>query len=386
VVVAGAGLGLVEWQRFSPENWPHLVNIVAGGMVIFLAYEGFELIANAAQDVEDPRILPKAFYAAVVTVITVYVLVAIVAGGVLSPEEVAKYRDYALAVAAEPSLGRLGFLLVTAAALASTSSAINATLYGTARISYIVARYGHLPPRVGRRVWGHAPEGLLIIALLSLFLVETASLEAISTAGSGGFLLVFTAVNVAAYRLRREAKVNPFIALTGAASTFASLLVLLYRMASIDVRQLSVFAALVLGSFLVEALYRSITGRRIAEYVDEKLRMREENIRHWEEWVPRFVRELKAHMREAEVYLVGSVARGELHRAHDVDLLVVTPRPPRSKEEARRIVEEARRAAGLTKLHPLDVHFATPGEKEKWLRHSGAGKRIEPNQRDQSHN
>jgi len=188
LLVAVAGLGLVEWSRFSPSNWPPMVNIVAGGMIIFLAYEGFELIANAAQDVEDPRILPRAFYAAVLTVIAVYVLVAIVAAGVLTPEEVAKYRDYALAVAAEPSLGELGFLLVTAGALASTSSAINATLYGTARISYIVARYGQLPPRIGRRVWGHAPEGLLVIAALSLLLVETASLEAISTAGSGGFL------------------------------------------------------------------------------------------------------------------------------------------------------------------------------------------------------
>jgi len=376
ILVAGAGLGLVDWSRFSPSNWPHPLNLVAGGMIIFLAYEGFELIANAAQDVEDPRILPRAFYAAVLTVIAVYVLVAVVAGGVLSPQQVAKYRDYALAVAAEPSLGEAGFLLVTAAALASTSSAINATLYGTARISYIVARYGQLPPRVGRRAWGQAPEGLLIIALLSLLLVETASLEAISTAGSGGFLLVFAAVNLAAYRLRREAKVNPAVALTGFAATLAALAVLLYRMATLDPAQLTVFAVLVAGSFLAEALYRSVTGRRIAEYVDEKLREREENIRRWEEWLPRLARELKARVRDAEIYLVGSVARGELHRAHDVDLLVVTRRPPRGRE-ARRLVEEAKRAAGLTRLHPVDVHFARPEEKERWLRHSGASKRLE---------
>lgn len=376
LLVAGAGLGLVDWSRFSPGNWPHPLNLVAGGMIIFLAYEGFELIANAAQDVEDPRILPRAFYAAVLTVIAVYVLVAVVAGGVLTPEEVARYRDYALAVAAEPSLGELGFLLVTAAALASTSSAINATLYGTARISYIVARYGQLPPRVGRRVWGQAPEGLLVIAALSLLLTETASLEAISTAGSGGFLLVFAAVNLAAYKLRREARVNPVVALTGFAATVAALSILLYRMAMIDPRQLSVFLALLVGSFVVEALYRSLTGRRLAEYIDERLRVREENIRRWEEWLPRLAREIKARVRDAEIYLVGSIARGELRRAHDVDLLVVTRSPPRTREAAQRLIEEAKRAAGLTRLHPVDVHFARPEERERWLRRSGASRRI----------
>ena len=376
VLVAGAGLGLVDWGRFSPSNWPPLVNIVAGGMIIFLAYEGFELIANAAQDVEDPSILPKAFYASVLTVITVYVLVAIVAGGVLSPEQVRLYRDYALAVAAKPSLGEAGFLLVAAAALASTASAINATLYGTARISYIVARYGQLPPRVGRRVWGQAPEGLVIIAVLSLVLVETASLEAISTAGSGGFLLVFAAVNLAAYRLRREARVNPLVALTGFAATLVALAILVYRMATIDPRQLTIFLLLVASSFALEAAYRSVTGRSLSSYIDERLRIREENIRSWEKWVPRAVEEIKKRLRDAEVYLVGSVARGELHRAHDVDLLVVTRHPPRRMEEAKRLVEEVRRAAGLTRLHPLDVHFATPEEKEKWLRHSRASKKL----------
>ncbi|MGJ8632567.1 MAG: hypothetical protein ACSHX7_01500 [Luteolibacter sp.] len=34
-----------------------------GGIVIFVAYEGFELIANAAEDARDPeKTLPRAFY------------------------------------------------------------------------------------------------------------------------------------------------------------------------------------------------------------------------------------------------------------------------------------------------------------------------------------
>jgi amino acid transporter len=145
--VACAGLGLVEWGRLSPSGWPPLYNIVAGGMMIFLAYEGFELVANTAGDVENTTTLRRALYSSVVSVIGVYVLIAVVAAGALSLEEVREARDYALAVLVEPSLGRAGVGLVVAAALASTGSAINATLYGTARMSYLVAKYGEAPMR-----------------------------------------------------------------------------------------------------------------------------------------------------------------------------------------------------------------------------------------------
>jgi amino acid transporter len=43
------GLGQVTASRLAPDQWNSPVSVVAGGMVIFLAYEGFELIANAAR-------------------------------------------------------------------------------------------------------------------------------------------------------------------------------------------------------------------------------------------------------------------------------------------------------------------------------------------------
>ena len=62
-------------------------------------------------------------------------------------------RDYALAEAARPFLGQFGFLLIALAAVLSTGSAINATLYGTARLSYIIARDGELPEIFEKKVW-----------------------------------------------------------------------------------------------------------------------------------------------------------------------------------------------------------------------------------------
>jgi amino acid transporter len=122
------------------------VSLVAGGMIVFLAYEGFELIANAAEDVADPgRTLPQAYYISVLFVIVLYLLMAVVSVGSVPVAQLVQARDYALAIAARPALGGVGFKMIAIAAMLSTASAINATLYGTERLSNTIARKGNCP-------------------------------------------------------------------------------------------------------------------------------------------------------------------------------------------------------------------------------------------------
>lgn len=115
-------------------------------MLIFVAYEGFELIANAAGDIRNPkREIPRALYTSVLFTIVLYMLVAIVTVGLLSPSEIVSAADFALAEAAQQVWGGIGFNLIVVAALLSTASAINATLYGTSRLSVDIALDGELP-------------------------------------------------------------------------------------------------------------------------------------------------------------------------------------------------------------------------------------------------
>lgn len=63
--VVGGFLTPTEWSRLGPENFVTPLGLVAGAMLIFLNYEGFELIANASKDVADPgRSLQVASWAA----------------------------------------------------------------------------------------------------------------------------------------------------------------------------------------------------------------------------------------------------------------------------------------------------------------------------------
>lgn len=262
VLVVGAGMQHVDVQRLAPSEWAAPGSLVVGGMVIFVAYEGFELIANAAEDVRDPaRTLPRALYGCVAFVIVLYVLVSVVAVGSLSPEAIRTARDYALAEAARPSLGHAGFVLVVASALLATLSAINATIYGNARLGFTLAKDGELPGALARRTWNRPVLGVLLTAGLSMALATVVDTEAIAILGSAGFLVVFAAVNAAAFTLARETGARRPLTALATLACAAAFVTLLVHTGRESPRALWVFAGLIVSSAAFEALYPRLAGR-----------------------------------------------------------------------------------------------------------------------------
>ena len=146
ILFAGAGLFFVKPGNLSPALWPETAAILFGAGVLFIGYEGFGLVTNAARDMRDPRtMLPRALYTSVILVIIIYLAVSVTVSGNLTDAQIEHARDYALAEAAKPFLGEFGFRLIAIAALFSTASAINATLFGSANVCYMIARDGELP-------------------------------------------------------------------------------------------------------------------------------------------------------------------------------------------------------------------------------------------------
>jgi amino acid transporter len=264
LVFVGVGLFSAEPAAMAPAHWSPPLQLIAGGMLIFLAYEGFELIANTARDVRNPeRTLPRAYFSAVSFVILLYVLVSMVAVGNLGLPSIVSAKDYALAVAARPFMGHTGFVLIGIAAMLSTASAINATLYGASRITYIIARDGELPAFLERKVWNKPVEGLLVTSVLTLLVANFFSVESISMMGSAGFLVVFIAVNIANARRRSAQGNRPIVSLIAAIACTAALAALVLQRATSDPSSLWVLLAILGLSVGIEAGYRLLTGRQI---------------------------------------------------------------------------------------------------------------------------
>jgi len=256
VLIIVSGLFYVDMDNVSAKQWGDPLQIVAAGMIIFVAYEGFELIANAAEDIKNPRVnLPRAFYGAVLLVILLYVLISIVTVGTVSEIQLMQAKDYALALAAKPALGQIGFTLVAIAALLSTFSAINATIYGNARLGYYLAKKGELPNKLQKMQRNIPTGGVIVTAFFSLVIANSINLTEIAIIGSAGFLLIFTLVNISAFTLAVQIKASKFITLLASLISFSALVTLLIHTHKTDAKAVQVFLLFVAASIMFELSY-----------------------------------------------------------------------------------------------------------------------------------
>jgi amino acid transporter len=262
IIFAVIGFFFMDIGRFATVDWPVTSNIFLAAGMIFISYQGFGLITNAAEDMENVKYtLPKALYTCIIIVIIIYLGVSLATIGNLAPVEIMAARDYALAEAARPFLGAVGFTVIAIAALFSTSSAINATLYGGANVSYIIAKEGELPSFFERKVWHGNREGLLITTGIVLLFVNLLDLEGIAMLASASFLLIYLAVNIAHLRLYKRTKANPYIIGAAAVGCLLSLIVLLYYTVTASPWTVIILILVIALSFVIEAVYRRFSKR-----------------------------------------------------------------------------------------------------------------------------
>jgi len=255
---AVAGLFYVKADHLLPVFNLGKTGVLMGAALIFVAYEGFELIPNAVNEMEDPEAtLRKAILISVLVTIAIYILVSLVAVGNLLPADISKYKEYALAVAAKPFLGKSGFMLIGLGALLSTASAINATLFGTARLGMVMAQESELP-----RVFSHKERtkdipyvSLIFISALTLLFVNTTNLTIISSFASSTFLLIFTAINLSAIRLRKKIGMHIFVPLAGLLLSLASWVALIVYLCKTDRKALDWMGTLYLCVIIAELLF-----------------------------------------------------------------------------------------------------------------------------------
>ena len=259
-VIIVFSIAYVDPELVSTAHWGSMSSIFAAGMIIFVAYEGFELIANSAEDVQNPkRNLPIAFYTSVILVFALYLLIGIVTVSTIPEDELLTAKDYALAIAAKPALGQTGFLVVAIAALLATFSAINATIYGNARLGYVLAKEGQLPEIFDKKVWNEPVTGVVVTAVISLLMANTINLKEIAIIGSASFLFIFALINASAFKLRKEIGGSRYIYIVAVLLSVTALMTLLINTFESNFRAIFVFAAFICVSVLFEVTY----GRKL---------------------------------------------------------------------------------------------------------------------------
>ncbi len=206
------------------SGYPSVRDIVSSVALTFFAFLGFGVVTFTAKDLANPkRQLPRAMFLALGIATVIYIAVALGVFGTLPVDKVIASGGNALAVAAEPTLGRAGYWMMTVTALFSTAGATNAGLYPAAGLSEQMASIGQFPPLLGRRFAGKAPAGLLLTGLVAIVLATGFDLSSIASLGSAIALIVFALVTVGHLRVRRETGANLWVLVVALVSTLVVL-------------------------------------------------------------------------------------------------------------------------------------------------------------------
>ncbi|WP_231114814.1 amino acid permease [Lentzea aerocolonigenes] len=209
--------GLSNLHDFIPHGWG---GVIAGFMAVVFAFGGLEVVTIAAADAEDPEHAIKKAVRTSITRLLVFYLGSMAVVVTLLP-----YNDSE--VGASPYAAVLNKLGIPAAAqimnvviFVALLSAINATLYGAARMLCSLAERGEAPKAMLDRKNGVPRNAVLASVAFGFFSVilnylwpDTVFLLLLNAVGSA-LLVVWAFIAISQIRLRRTMD-NPAVPMWG---------------------------------------------------------------------------------------------------------------------------------------------------------------------------
>jgi amino acid transporter len=282
ILVAFGVLGLVYAVGFGGKpvelGFGRLTGFgpVVAAAISFVAFQGWQLLFYDQESIEDPvETIRKAVYISIPVAVVIYALVGVVTVN-LAPEALQSHPHVALKDAARTmtspyGLGALGAVLLSASALFSTGSAINATLFSAAHFSKGMLTDDLLPDDLGDAGAEGVPERIvLVLGAVTAAFSAVGSLGAITSFASLSFIVVFGAMSYLAFRQRDRDDVRalpPAVGAVGAAGFFPLMLYDLYTREPNTFYMVLVVGAVVV---LVELLYfeRDRLEREVERFVD----------------------------------------------------------------------------------------------------------------------
>lgn len=254
----------IDPNLLSLKDAPPVMNVFSSVALTFFAFEGFRVITNTAEDMENPsQTMLKSMVIAISFVMFLYVAVTFAVFGNLTLPEIIKAQDYALAEAAKPAFGQLGFTIMAAAALISTASSINANLYAVTNVTYQMAKNGELPKVYQRNVW-HSSEGLVVSIIILIAFVLFFDLTEIAAIGSISILFIHALVHIGHLLKIKDTQASKFLVVL-AIVTIAVAIILALGYTSKHIPNVGYFIAggFVLA-FIIEIMLRLLTHRVIS--------------------------------------------------------------------------------------------------------------------------
>ena len=211
-----------------------VLSILIVASLTFVAYEGFQLVINAVNEMSKPeKNIPRAIYSAIILAILIYVIIAVGALFAIPTEDIIKNQEYALAAGANDAIGNMGTYLVILGAILASSSAISGTVFGSSRQMSVIAKDGYLPSILAKRKNNSPQNAIIAMAIIASILITIGGLELILEFGSITFLLVSLLMAIANHKMRKKTNSSSIITIISIIGlSFGAILILYYELST----------------------------------------------------------------------------------------------------------------------------------------------------------
>ena len=249
--------------RLAIDLWPQGTPVISSLALTFFAFTGFSVVSNAAANMKNPaHELPRAMFTTIIIVIILYMALALAITAAVSEDTLVSSGPLLLVEAARGGFGEIGYTVLIISAVISTMTCINGGLFGMTNITFTLAEKGQLPPHFSKEVRA-STRGLTVSAALGLIMINFLTLTTVASLGSATSLLVYSLVNIGAYRLIRDGGMSRIlIFLSVVACAMAIGVWVLYTLSN-SPESLWIFFVFLIGAYVTELLLQRFKGRKV---------------------------------------------------------------------------------------------------------------------------
>ena len=206
IVFVLVGIFFIHRESIAWAGWPGSKPLGESVLLLIFAFMGIETALVPSGEIKAPaRTVPRAIFTALAITTLLYVMIQLVAQGVLG-SELAKHSDAPLAEAAVRFLGVAGRTLLLAGATVSALGFVTSDILGSPRIIFAFGRdrflpvwFAHIHPRF------HTPDvAIITYAVIAFVLSFSSTFQKLAILANVVTLLLYLLCCLAALELTRR--------------------------------------------------------------------------------------------------------------------------------------------------------------------------------------
>jgi len=205
------GIPKISITNISIKALPSFEQLGATSLILFFAFIGGETGLNVSGEVKNAKKnIPKSIFIGITAVLIVYILIQLVAQGVLGDTLIDQKAP--LAETARTVFGNTGFTILTTGAAISMFGYMSGAILNMPRILYALSRDRVIPVKAFGRIHSKfkTPHfAILAYAMAGFLLAALGSFEQLAVIATGGILLQYLGVSLAVIKLRFTQKSKP---------------------------------------------------------------------------------------------------------------------------------------------------------------------------------